>query len=237
MEAFERPAKMRRRGSLKFFKTKSGSHVIVLPNCSVSPHVLIEDNWSSAARNTNFGIARRIRLVDKLSDGSEVIDSSGKKATLWAKAPETIFYRKKHGGPWIFGFVEEDKVVSLRRDIRAQKQAMWEARILLSLLKKGKKAEIPQAIVIHPNGTREVITKGITEQFSKGISKREVTAAQRSVALAGFVPIDLEERNLLVDERGSPRIIDVNRWEFPPHTDTYIKRLVAAIEEAAEKKK
>ncbi|MBI4406535.1 hypothetical protein HY571_01330, partial [Candidatus Micrarchaeota archaeon] len=157
---FEQPTKIRRRGRLKFFKTKSGSHVIILPTCTVPPHVLIENNWHLALNKSS---TRVIRGIDMLHDGSDVTDLAGKRTTLWAKQPEIRFYRQKDGGPWLFGTVQGDKIVTVSQDVRVQKQATWEARILLSLLKRGKRAEIPQALVIHPNGIREVITKGIQE--------------------------------------------------------------------------
>jgi hypothetical protein len=49
----------------------------------------------------------------------------------------------------------------------------------------------------------------------------------------GLVPVDASGFNSIKDEQGYERIIDVNRWLWPPHTDEYRARLLEVVKEAA----
>ncbi len=222
-----KPEKVRRRGNIRFFKTPLGSHVIVLPTCSVPLEHLVVENWLSDYK----GNVREVRAIMYLRNSQLIVDREGKKVMLYAKSPERKF--SVSTPPWLL--VEGEKKVKIQPgDVRVEKQATWEARILLGLAQKGIKAEEPQAIVIHRDGSREVITKGIPGEKSWGFKGRNL---RKRAANAGFVPVDLNWGNIIKDPDGNDHIIDVNRWEWPPVTDVYKKRLIQTVREEIEKKK
>ncbi|MFH1247318.1 MAG: hypothetical protein V1644_02965, partial [Candidatus Micrarchaeota archaeon] len=61
-ELFE-PARIRKQGQIRHFETPSGSHVIVLPTCSVPLKHLVEENWGESK---NVGGVRVVRHVVEL---------------------------------------------------------------------------------------------------------------------------------------------------------------------------
>ncbi len=230
-----KPKKVRRRGSIRFFKTPSGNHVIVLPTCSVPVEYLARENWLYYFHE---GHVRKVSSVQRLRNSEPITDHEGKEVVLYAKGPER-YYANWHeisaSVPWNQA-LDERRVEMTTGDVRVEKQATWEARILLGLLHKGIKAEEPQAIVIHRNGSREVITKGIAgEEPQQGFLKDR--HLKERATNAGFVPVDLSSGNVIEDPHGDHHIIDVNRWGWPPFTDIYKKRLIRAIHEEIEKQK
>ncbi|MDP3742283.1 MAG: hypothetical protein Q8R15_03145 [Candidatus Micrarchaeota archaeon] len=235
-----KPGKIRQRGSIKFFKTPAGSHVIVLPTCSVPHESLIPENWHDAQ---DVGHMRRVTSVTGLKELGkpgkhlQILDLAGKPTTLYVKSPERLFHsfgELHHGNPWLA--YPDSKVLAAKLpegDIRVEKQAVWEARILLGLVQGGVKAEEPQAILVHADGTREVVTKKVNRNVDYPLNPSRIREQLRS---RPFRAIDAGEHNLIPTEHGT-QIIDVNRWEFPPFSDTYKKRLIEAVLEEVEKQK
>lgn len=244
------PRNVRRFKSIRHFKTPSGSHVIVLPTCSVPLGHLVESNWGKQQRRSNVGASRRVRYVDHLANGKQVRDNEDAPTALYVKSPEREYVigpkkyavdSRRGGDPFIWSREDQTgKSIRIKPgDIRIEKQATWEARILLGLAATGIRAEIQQAVVIHKNGAREVITKGI---LSGGKVNRGIRADEDSflklgerVDSAGFDTADFEDHNLVEEETGRLNVIDVNRWLWPPYTDHYRTRLLEAVHEAVQK--
>ncbi len=232
------PKNVRRFKSIRHFETPSGSHVIVLPTCSVPLEHLVESNWKKIGTEDNVGNVRKVLRISRLSNGKLIRDSAGNRVKLYVKHPEHEFDADPKLGqhaPWSRGLTLTPVSIETA-DIRVEKQATWEARILLGLLAKGIKAEVPQAIVIDKNDRRSVITKAIPDNiigyFLRFPSKLEEHLARER----GFVPVDLRRTNVIVNSRGV-HVIDVNRWGWPPFTDVYRRRLIEAVNEEAKKVK
>ena len=210
--------------------------MIVLPTCTVPLEHLVRENWKKIREVGNF---RRVQKISSVRNGNFITNTKGEKTALYVKSPErefNIFHL--NGTIWqnTYDRSEYTPYVYLRRDIRVEKQAVWEARILLGLAQNKISAEEPQAIVIHPDGKREVITKEIENQGSY-ISGTDLDSLRNTVLIRGFNPEDLHHKNVIVDKNGNPTIIDVNRWTWPPFTDKYQERLFAAVEEEIERKR
>ncbi|MDP3742468.1 MAG: hypothetical protein Q8R15_04080 [Candidatus Micrarchaeota archaeon] len=230
------PEKIRKRGSLRYFKTPSGSHVIVLPTCTVPLEHLVRENWYGGENVGNF---RQVKKITHVQNGALLKDSKGNPTELYVKSPEREFNIDSGSihGIWrdILDVENFKSHVSLKGETRVEKQAVWEARILLGLAQNGINAEEPQAIVIYPGGNREVITKGkegIAFAFPEQI-KRLIRVARSK----GFTPDDLHSGNVISDEDDNHSIIDVNRWTWPPFTNEYKKRLITAVGEEIKRQK
>lgn len=225
------PKNVRRFKSIRHFKTPSRSHVIVLPTCKLPLSHLVEENWG---RNVNVGTTRMVLRIDSLANGQRVTDKSRRPIVLFLKSPELEFKPNRPQDPWLcgwdFGVLLDDP-----KDMRIQKQAVWEARILLGLKKKGIRAEVPQAIIIDNEGNRSVVTRGINAPVVRSLIIRSADRERfrRRVKCKGFVPIDLWD-NVIGDKSRHLHVIDVNRWEWPPFIDVYKKRLLEAIAESAK---
>ncbi len=212
------PKEIRKYKSMRFFETPEGSHVMIFPKCRIPAKYLVPENWDEAESKSNVGNMRQVRRITQLHNSSEIRDKAGKVTQLYAKSPERTFSqyalnfggenpehiwnnaRTWGGGPDPNGIKLEGKFI--------ERQVDWEARILLGLRKNKIRAEEPQAIVIHPNGQRELIVRGIREQprFLTGKEMQEVkdgkrklppfnqidmTRLRQRVRGIGFVPIDL----------------------------------------------
>ncbi len=228
------PQRVRKLGSIRHFKTPSGSHVIVLPTCTVPLEYLVEENWDRKKVQVGWGNMRRITRVKGLNNGIKV--------DLFVKDPERRFKVRRFGilrklrSPWTYKDVNKRKSLS-KVHLGVEKQAVREARILMGLKYSGLKAEEPQAIVIQRDGTRELIVKTI--QFGEvGVSHEKEKRLNKLVRSKGFKPNDLTERNIVQDENGNDQhIIDVNRWEWPPVTDKYKRMLLKALDEEIKLRK
>ncbi len=223
-ELFE-PTKIQTRGQIKFFKTPRGSHVIVLPTCTVPLAHLVEENW---LETHSEGRMRTVWRIDTLKNGSQM-------ASLFAKEPERMhsIEKNKYGDYWN-RHADKIKVAGLL----IERQATWEARILLGLAHANIPAEKPQAIVIRKDGTRFVITKSVhhaAPNNADGIFQDDAENLEDRAKECGFEPIDLYPSNLVTDDSGVAHIIDVNRWNWPPYTDRYRRKFIAAIEQAIAK--
>ncbi len=239
------PKNVRRFKSIRHFKTPSGSHVIVLPTCSVALKHLVEENWTQAERGKDIGHVRKVARISRivqLPSGRLIRDRHGKKTVLYVKSPERDFDVDPvlgDDGPWVWNVARKPVHVEIA-DIRIEKQATWEARILLGLKQKGIRAEVPQAIVIDKDGRRKVITKGISKsgdvEFNTTRFYENIERVKKRVAESGFIEADLRPTNVIEDSEGV-QVFDVNRWEWPPFTNEYRKRLIAAVHEEAKKGK
>lgn len=227
------PKKIRKKGSIRFFETPSGNHVIALPTCTVPLEHLIEENWH---RPVQVGVTRKVLKVGKLRNTKPIREENGIETRLFVKSPETIF-RSDGQGWWTNENYSKTALVSVDpRDLRVAKQATWEARILLQLLGQNFPAEVPQAIIIKKDGSRQVITMEVPGEHPRYFNAYSPDDAKGRLRGLGFVPRDVGEHNVIRKD-GTNVHIDVNRWEFPPLTDVYKKRLVQAIKEQIEREK
>jgi hypothetical protein len=92
-------------------------------------------------------------------------------------------------------------------------------------------AELPQAIVTYPTGYKELIVKTIPSwnrnSSHTGPSEQEL---KNDILKLGFLPEDYGAHNCLTDQTGLRRIIDVNRWSWPPHTDSFRNQLLQLVQ-------
>ena len=233
------PRNVRRFKSIRHFKTPSGSRVIVLPTCVVSLEHLVESNWKRVGRESDVGHVRKVLRISRLSNGRLISDiQTGKRVKLYVKSPEHEFDVDPKLGQyacWSRGLTLTPVSISVP-DVRVEKQATWEARILLGLLRNGIKTEVPQAIVIDKDGRRSVITTAIPDNVIGRflLSPHNLEIVKHQVRERGFVPLDLQRTNVIVNTHGL-HIIDVNRWQWPPFTDEYQQRLIKAVHEQAAK--
>lgn len=225
------PDRIRRHGELEHFRTPSGVRVILLPTRTVPHEQLIPDNWEHQSK-VPVGNRRIVYNVTRLIDGTKV--------DLYAKQPERYFTadrkRLKTSDPWWGGAKSGEKSLFIRNHPLVERLAAYEAMILMHWIRSGYAGEIPQAILFHPTGVRELVVAGArrsTDRFQlRHLSVNEVPEAARTI---GLTPHDASQFNTNQDEEGRNNVIDVSRWEWPRFTDAYRRRLVALIDRELKK--
>lgn len=214
------------------YDVDSGRKIIILPTCTLPEHHLLEENWDSTERSINYGHFRRVRNIRKLK--------TGEKTAIYVKGPERVFttFQKnlEEGYVWWGGPRSGEKYIYVSGEV-VEEQVEWEAIFLLGLYGLGIKAEIPQAIVEHSDGTKELILEAVAmardsaQRISSQSSYEEELVRIRN---AGLVPIDYGGHNTLRDNEGYPVIIDVNRWEWQPHSNEFRNRLIEQVRRAVK---
>ncbi len=253
------PKKVRRHKSLRFFKTPGGSHVIILPNCRIPAQYLVPENWDENESKSNLGNMRQVKKITHLRNSKKIQDKSGGAVHFYVKSPERAFALRTAmflGGkenPYGLWNNPNRQGVALSGNL-VERLVNYEARILLGLKINKIRAEEPQAIVIHSNGQKELIIRGIktplmpplreTEEVRVGkrrVGKKplDVNELKEKVGKIGMIPADLggTRHNIVYDRKGRGHVIDVNRWIWPPHTDKYREALLDAVAREIERLK
>lgn len=206
-------------GSLEEQETSDGVQLCVLPSCSVPKHFLNPANWR---QTTQMGNSRDVRSVDCLKDGT--------KPGIVVKSPERVFTSDRNslrvGEVWWGGERSGQTKLCLPNHPVVEEQALWEAIILSQLRRNGIRAEVPQALIKYPNGRRALVVGEISGRCGSDPSGNGF--AQRIQYKTGLIPVDSATHNYMSDKEGVV-VIDVNRWLWPPQTDSYRQRLVDAV--------
>lgn len=214
---------LERYGGVENYKFPSGGGVIVLPTCSVPLGYLDRKNWGRVIHMGNFREVKAIRILDEVTKPAVVV-----------KSPERVLTRDHNklekGSPWWGGRRSKERPIYIGDNPVVEEQVLWEAITLLELRRQGIRAEVPQAFIQHQDGKIELIVQEINSPReptkTKGPSWDDIFDR---VAKTGLVPVDSGGHNCLIDEDENIRLIDVNRWLWPPYTDNYRARLLAAV--------
>lgn len=98
-------------------------------------------------------------------------------------------------------------------------QAFEEALILMLLIRNHIRAEVPQAILEHSNGRKELVTKGIRSGnglFRSRNNRQCYDQVGKLEVQEQWVAVDFfHTSNRIIDEQGYSHVIDVNRWQVP----------------------
>lgn len=247
MEELEKPVQIKKIGQIRAFRTRNGSRVIVLPTCDVPLEHLIKENWQTPRE---LGNVRKVGLIKKLKDGTKVnlITKQPERVfTAVAFSPELVnepgtylktedrwaFPEHNPEDRWIYpDYTRHFHLPEIQTHPKIEAMANLEARILLQLSQHRIPAEIPLAILINPDGRREIIVKKIDFKWHEQHPTQQIEKAEAKVRRIGLTPVDFNPANFQPDENGKFHIIDVNRWKWPPHSDRYHQALLKAIQEA-----
>jgi hypothetical protein len=211
-------------GATETITGNNGERITVLPSCEVPLTYLQPDNWMVT---TGVGNCRSVRSIDRLKNGD--------KPKLYIKSPERIYTGEKseldRGTIWWGGPRSGQKKILFNTHPLIEEQSEWEAAMLLTLNANGIKAEKPQAILTYPDGKKIVIVREINKLIFSGNSHKgpSYQTMLNHARKIGMIPDDATEYNCLGDEQGYNTIIDVNRWEWPPFTNEYRKKLLSFI--------
>lgn len=204
------------------FQTDQGDIITVLPTCEVPLDHLSPQNWDFD-NMLQMGKTRSVLSVE-LTDGTH--------PGIIAKSPERVFTQHPtklaKGDVWWGGKGEKGIRVGAGTHRAVEAQAVWEASILAELDRNGIRAEKPQAIITYPDGRNVVVVKEVPFVFpgtSRGPDYHSLISDARDL---GFTPEDAN-CNFVIDPQGYMTIIDVNRWQWSPHTDTYRQDLIATV--------
>jgi hypothetical protein len=161
----------------------------------------------------------------------------GEKIGLYVKAPERTFTAEQKnldkGHIWWGGPMSGEKRISFQHPL-VEEQTAWQAVYLLELYKNEIPAEVPLAIIEHPDGNSEIVVyDAVTYPYEKRCSHKD--KLEERVKGLGFYPKDLGYHNFMNNIHGTAAIIDVNRWLWSPHTDRWMRSLKEAIEQEIEK--
>lgn len=212
-------------GGYETWETPSGDKITLLLPCSVPVETLIPDNWGIGVP---MGNTRDVKEIKTLRNGNH--------AGIVVKSPERIFTVQPtvEDDIWWKGPRSGKRGIHINNNSLVEEQAVWEGVILLGLYIYGLRAEIPQAIIEKQNGRSVVVVKEITTPIGglhAGLSRNDILAQARQF---GFIPEDAyDDRNIIRDEDGYSRVIDVNRWGWQPHTNEYRKKLLDVIRAAS----
>lgn len=216
-------------GSIETYSTPDGGQLTVLPTCTVEFDRLLTNNWETPI---NVGNSRLIKYVK-----SPRCNNAG----LFIKSPERVFTQDLpslyQGKIWYGGNKSGHKPLFFRRNPTIEQQTIFEAVILLELLAKNIPAEIPQAILLNEMGEYSLITAEIpTTPFSVELKgPRYEDFFELVKERTTLVPDDFNRTNCLEDLDRKLHIIDVNRWLWPPFTDSYRKNLKSEIITAVQR--
>ena len=216
-------------GPISTHETESGRKITILPTCSLPETHLIEENWDPTERKINQGNFRRVRSIKSLVNNE--------RTSLYVKGPERLLTasleRLRKGCVWWGGPRSGERYVYFPNGI-IEEQAEWEAAYLLELHKHGIRAELPQAVVESPDGQKEVVVRKIErygwfqrKPLPQQTPKERICPHIREAT--GLIPVDCGDHNRILDHAGYWTIIDVNRWEWPPHTNNFKEKLVEII--------
>lgn len=218
------------------FVTESGVTIISLPTRTVEFENLIPENWDQKQLEDSWGHFRFVHRIHKLADGTRV--------GLWAKSPERVFTADKDilekGQFWWGGPRATDryKRVFIPNNSIVEEQLVWEAIFLMELARRNILAELPQALLVYPDGKHQLIVQDVKEvchylpqPTPQGLGEKEVVDRVRAL---GICPEDIGN-NLLRNEEGFIIIIDTNRWTWSPYTDNFRTELLKVVKEESIK--
>ena len=202
------PEKLRKVGLVSFFKTSEGHKVLVLPTCSVPLHQLIPENWGTQKNRDYFdvGKTRHVIGVGRLRDGVEI-------PRLFVKSPERRFERSHQFSRNVNSLMSS--VIDVTGKV-VEDQVKWEARVLLGLAQGGIDAEIPQAIIIRKDGSKQLVTERVASDPQEWLLTNQngsfYADVRNRAAELGLEPQDLTKENTIKKPNGPRTVIDVARW-------------------------
>ena len=215
-------------GDIQTVLTPSGNTIEILPTCRVPVDALMPENWDLLYPYGHFRIVRSIETL-----------VTGERPGLFVKSPERIFTGKtkflSEGMVWWGGRRSGEPPLRIDHPL-VEEQTVWEALFLLELAFHDIPSERPQAIVTYPTGYKELIVKTIElnhwngKTLNRGKNEQEL---KRDILKLGFLPEDYGAHNCLTDQTGVRKIIDVNRWSWPPHSDSFRYRLLELVRSRA----
>ena len=213
---------LRSYGDIQEILSPSGNRLEILPMCYVPIETLMEEHWGIV---NPYGYTRSVRSVETLK--------TSEFPGLFIKSPERVFTTKTSIlSQNIFWWGKSKSgEIPIRIDHHlVEEQIEWEAMFLLELALHDIPAERPLAIVTYPSGHKELIVQKIERGY--GVSKRNGLNREelkKAIVSLGFIPEDYGDHNVVIDPSGTWHIIDVNRWSWPPHTDTFHQKLLELI--------
>jgi len=214
-------------GHAESMRGENGDRIVLLPSRTVPARFLDRTTWDRKIPMGNF---RSVYSVDTTTDGE--------KPGLVVKTAERLFTTDKRklakGDIWWSGPRSFDKPIRVH-DPSVDVQTLWEAAYLLELWQRGIPAEVPQGIIIEPNDRVSLVVNNIDNWPGRRRGPSHSDILRRVGTETTLQPVDATEYNFLEDENGYGNIIDVNRWRWPPHTDTTMHFLTAAVQREIDK--
>lgn len=210
-------------GPIETYATADGGQLTIFPTCTVSLDRLLASNWETPINVGNSRLIKYIKSPKHNNDG------------LFVKSPERYFTQDLpslyRGKIWYGGAKSGHKPLFFRRNPIIEQQTLFEALILLELCAKDIPAEIPQAILLNKIGEYSLITAEIptTSQLVKLKGPRYDELFELVNKKTTIIPVDFNRTNCLEDLDGQLHIIDVNRWLWPPFTNSYREKLQTEI--------
>ena len=178
---------------------------------------LLEENWAVVHPCGHF---RSVRRVTRLKDGT----STG----IYVKSAERVFTTEPRklakGIFWWGGSRSGEKPIFILNQSIVEERTVWEAVYLLELDRLGISAEKPQALVTHTNGDKELLVAEVHSSSFTNCLEYDARLIE-TLTRVGFLPNDLQA---LANCSGR-HIIDVNRWEWMPVTNTSRRKLLELI--------
>lgn len=239
-----RPGRVRRSGSLRWFKTPGGSHVIVFPKCRYPLEALAQENWG--AHPSSVGRSRTVFFHDQLANGEPIRDNEGAERGLYVKNPERDFYGHEEpvrNGQYWFG---QHGYRSGIRGVGVSGGAVehfldLEARTLLYLMDRGLRVEEPQAIIIDPDGRKLLVTHEVGRDSPRYGTRDPdfIESTDRMLRELGIEIPDFKPHNMRDDDAGNPHVLDVFRAShgkesplavrYERHRARLIRQIIEAI--------
>lgn len=214
-------SKLREYG-LSDYYLANGTLVQVFASNTLPLTHLLRENWGVIYPCGHF---RSVGYVISLKDGTP--------GGLYVKSAERVFTAEPRilakGNFWWGGSRSGEKSIFLPNQPLVEEQTAWEAAYLLELDRLEIPAEKPQALITYPNGNKELLTKEIVSAsgFTNCLVGNGNTETTAALADAGFLPDDLQA---MVNHSGH-HIIDVNRWSWPPFTNSSRENLLKLVVE------
>ncbi|HVA96999.1 MAG TPA: hypothetical protein VND99_05065 [Candidatus Acidoferrales bacterium] len=210
-------------GPIEVRETAEGHQVLLLPSRTVSEESLDVTRW---ARRTGMGNQRPVYTVDELSTGEnpKIVVKEGERRFTTSRADLA------RGQYWWQGNRSGVKPVTIH-DPLVEVQTFWEAAMLTELHRDGIPVEIPQALIVNPDGRVSLVVANIDEGYGSSSGPSLPSLLEQVRTETSLLPADDAGNgyNCIIDRTGVNRIIDVNRWRWQGRTDEIDTAMIALV--------
>lgn len=193
--------------------------VILFPGHNFPAHAFVQENWAPTQDFTPGSRRAQVIHVKRLTNNQKL---PAQGFFVKTTQPRAILYHLGYSNK----FVDFPKRL-------ANQAADWEARSLRRVQSRQTPVEQPLALIIHPNGTRQLVTKAVAgerEDKIDSFDSKYWDARLKLFLRAKRLKIktdDMDELNFIRTPRGRLVNIDAGQWV----NATFTKRLLGAQNE------
>jgi hypothetical protein len=227
-EALVEPTLARTAGSLKIYRAPGVRRIIVFSGSEVPASHFVPSNWNREDAARQRGNSRQVRFITKLVDGT--------RSDAVVKGTESWFVgsaKRLRQGHFFVHEWRHDPVIHVEDPRVLRILAFGEARALHLIGERGVAAERPQALIVHNDGSVQMVTRKLAKREGAAWKKLwlpDILKIRRQVKAAGFKPRDVMPHNVIVNDRDQLALVDASRIMPKRHQTRLINALLKKLE-------